>query len=172
LEGKDKPKSQFGILQDRLVKELRLAGAKTKEEANKFLEGYLPVYNKKFEVSPANDTDVHVKPPRGYDLDKHLCIKSRRTVGNDNTVACNGKFYQIETTLTARKVTVEERFDGHIRITCNGKNLKYRHIKDRPFKVAKKESKRPYHHAIPAKDHPWRRLPKPMDNRRVWANAD
>lgn len=43
----------FGVLQDRLIKEMRLRGVKTKDEANEFLEEYLPGYNQRFNLSPA-----------------------------------------------------------------------------------------------------------------------
>ena len=43
----------FGTFQDRVIKEMRLKGIKTKEEANDFIEGYLPDYNKRFSRPPA-----------------------------------------------------------------------------------------------------------------------
>ncbi len=70
----------FGVLQDRLVKEMRLAGITTKEQANAFLKEYLPRYNKRFGVCPANDTDVHVTLPSQVDLNRCLCIKTERTI--------------------------------------------------------------------------------------------
>ncbi|HOG18779.1 MAG TPA: ISNCY family transposase, partial [Syntrophales bacterium] len=69
----------FGVLQDRLVKEMRLRGIRTKEEANAFLEEYLPRYNERFTVCPAEETDIHVKLPASLDLDAYLCIKTERT---------------------------------------------------------------------------------------------
>jgi transposase len=48
----------FGVLQDRLVKEMRLQGVKSKEEANVFLETYLPRYNERFGVPPADKADA------------------------------------------------------------------------------------------------------------------
>ncbi len=49
----------FGTLQDRLVKEMRLRGIRTLEEANIFLEEYLPIYNRKFSVSPKERDNLH-----------------------------------------------------------------------------------------------------------------
>src|SRR3990172_2915226 len=72
----------FGVLQDRLVKEMRLREIKTKEEANEFLEEYLPGYNERFRVCPANEADAHVRLPGAFDLDRYLCIKRNRTIGN------------------------------------------------------------------------------------------
>ncbi|MBM4272457.1 MAG: transposase [Deltaproteobacteria bacterium] len=64
----------FGVLHDRLVKEMRLRDIKTKDEANQFLEEYLPRYNERFRVCPANEADAHVKLPGHVDLDNYLCI--------------------------------------------------------------------------------------------------
>ena len=95
-QAKGRVERLFGVLQDRLIKEMRLRGIKTKESANEFLREYLPKFNQRFKVCPANGTDVHVKLPRHFNLDKYLCIKTERTVRNDNTIAHNGRLYQIE----------------------------------------------------------------------------
>lgn len=81
----------FLTFQDRLIKEMRLAGISTKEEANLFLETYLPIYNKRFRVLAAESADLHRPIPKGMDLNKILCIKTQRTVRNDATVAHHGK---------------------------------------------------------------------------------
>jgi hypothetical protein len=80
---------------------MRLRGIKTREEANGFLVKYLPVYNRRFRVCPANETDVHVKFPRYFNPDKHLCIRTERTVRNDSTVAHGGRLYLLEEALRA-----------------------------------------------------------------------
>jgi len=147
----------FGVLQDRLIKEMRLRGVTTKEEANEFLKEYLPKYNRKFKVCPANNTDVHVRLPRYFNLDTYLCVKTQRTVRNDQTIAHNGNLYQIEEAVISKKVTVEERLDGSLHITSAGAALKYREITDRPKK--KNRGKRPKTPYIPPRDHPWRQWP-------------
>ena len=148
----------FGVLQDRLVKEMRLRRIKTREEANAFLREYLPTYNQRFRVAPANKSDVHVKPERQFDLDRYLCLKTNRTVRNDNTVAHNRRLYQIKEKVIYRKVIVEERLNGSIHISRGGVSLKYREITERPQKATPPERRRtsgkPH---LPARDHPWRR---------------
>jgi transposase InsO family protein len=114
-QAKGRVERLFGVLQDRLVKEMRLRGIKTKEEANAFLETYWPRYNEKCRVCLANETDVHVRLPDHCDLDKYLCIKHQRTVRNDNTIAYNPKLYQLEKN-DGRKVNIEERIDGSLLI--------------------------------------------------------
>ncbi len=147
----------FGVLQDRLIKEMRLRGVTTKEEANEFLKEYLPKYNRKFKVCPANNTDVHVRLPRYFNLDTYLCVKTQRTVRNDQTIAHNGNLYQIEEAVVSKKVTVEERLDGSLHIISAGAALKYREITERPKK--KNRGKRPKTPYIPPRDHPWRQWP-------------
>lgn len=163
----------FGVLQDRLVKEMRLAGITTKEQANAFLKEYLPRYNKRFGVCPANDTDVHVPLPSQVDLNRCLCIKTERTIRKDNTIALDGRLYQIEQR-GGKKVVVEERLDGSLHVISRGLSLKYREIIKRPKKeVTPKTDTRVFNRPPkPAKDHPWNRRWKdwmPSRQRRVSA---
>lgn len=148
----------FATLQDRLVKEMRLRGISTIEEANRFLQEYLPVYNKKFMVKPVSKEDLHRPVPKGIDLDKILCIRTERTVRNDHTIAHDRKLYQIEESTLSKKVMVEERTDGKLLIVCQGKSLRYRQITKQP-EITKKpvirKKRTPY--VLPP-DHPWRKF--------------
>lgn len=76
LQAKGRIERLFATFQDRVIKEMRLKGIKTKEEANEFLKNYLPEYNKRFSKHPSNETDVHVRPPKNLDLSNYLCIKT------------------------------------------------------------------------------------------------
>jgi hypothetical protein len=148
----------FGVLQDRLVKEMRLRGIKTKEEANAFLEEYLPRYDKRFRVCPANETDAHVKLPRHVDLDRYLCIKTERTLRKDNTIALDGRLYQIEQR-GGKKVVVEERLDGSMLMFSNGTSLTYKELTERPQKevIPKTDARKFNRSQKPSKDHPWKK---------------
>ncbi len=153
----------FNTFQDRLIKEMRLKGIKTMEEANKFLISYLPVYGKRFAVKPVNDTDLHRPLPTGINLDKILCVKTSRTLRNDYTIAHNGKLYQIEDNLSAKDLIVEERVDGSILITHKDSSLRFKEITTRPKKEedVKKEYPlmvRPRGIHTPPKDHPWKKF--------------
>lgn len=148
----------FGTLQDRLVKEMRIRGISTIQEANRFLQEYLPVYNKKFMVAPVSKEDLHRPVPQGIDLDKILCIRTVRTVRNDNTIAHDKKLYQIDESTRGKKVTVEERTDGKMLIVSQGRSLRYHQITARPEKVKqpvirKTRKSRPVPH-----DHPWKKF--------------
>lgn len=157
-QAKGRVERLFGVLQDRLVKEMRLRGIKTGEEANAFLLEYLPTYNRRFRVAPVNKTDVHVKPERHFNLDRSLCIRTNRTVRNDNTVGHQSKLYQLKEKVLSRKVVVEERLNGSVHIiSSRGVSLKYREILERPKKVTPTPSlRRKRTSLIPAVNHPWR----------------
>ena len=149
----------FRTFQDRVVKEMRLRGIRAIEEGNQFLEGYLPLYNRRFSVCPKEKEDFHRPVPKGVDLDAILCVKTERALRNDFTVAHNKKLYQIEDTIKASKVVVHDRIDGSMVIIYKGRSLKFKQINARPVRenrdpVAARK-KKPY---IPSADHPWRRF--------------
>ncbi|MCH7760181.1 hypothetical protein IIA15_02090 [candidate division TA06 bacterium] len=151
----------FGTLQDRLIKEMRLAGIQSKEEANRFLKEYLPTYNQRFSLVPAKDVNLHRKIPKGTNLLRILSIKTKRGLRNDFTILYNKQLYQIETTLPhtrIKSVVVEERLDGTMHIIYNNLRLKYRKIDVRPLKWNEQKPRKPRKMYIPPKDHPWRRF--------------
>ena len=77
----------FATLQDRLVKELKLAGITGIEAANAFIrDRYLPAHNARFAVAPAGEGSAFTPIP-GVDLDEILCVQEERQVGNDNCVS-------------------------------------------------------------------------------------
>jgi transposase len=77
----------FQTLQDRLVKELMLAGITSVEAANAFIrEVHLPAHNERF-AAPASEPDSAFTPIPGVDLDEILCVHEERQVGNDNCVS-------------------------------------------------------------------------------------
>jgi len=147
----------FRTFQDRLVKEMRLKGIKSIEEGNRFLEEYLPLYNKRFSVRPKEKEDFHRPVPKGMDLDAILCMKTERTLRNDFTVAHNRKLYQVEDTIKASKVMVQDRIDGSLVMTHKGRTLRFKEITERP--VREKEllaMPRKIKPSPPPPNHPWR----------------
>ncbi|MGH7261955.1 MAG: ISNCY family transposase, partial [Nitrospiraceae bacterium] len=148
----------FGTFQDRVVKEMRLAGIATLEEANRFLAAYLPIYNRRFSVPPAQGADLHRPRPAGRELDRILCLKTTRVLRRDWTVAHHGQLYQVHDTLRAPHVLVEERVDGTMRITHHGRALAYHVIASRPVRAAEApripDVRRP---VKPTPTHPWRK---------------
>jgi len=83
----------FRLFQDRLIKEMRLAGIKNYEEANTFLtERFLPYYNAKWAKKAEN---IYMPLPKEKNLDLIFCIKEQREVKADNTISFRGKIIQI-----------------------------------------------------------------------------
>jgi len=156
-QAKGRVERLFKTFQDRLIKEMRLAGITTLADANRFLEGYLPIYNQRFSVQPAQATDLHRPIPAGCDLDRRLCIKTTRCLRKDFTIAHHGRLYQIHDTLRATHVLVEDRVDGTMRLTHHGRTLGFHTIASRPMKAAEVNPvPRPRRPVTPTPDHPWR----------------
>lgn len=146
----------FKTLQDRLVKEMRLAGISSIGEANRFLVSYLPRYNRRFAVSPKKRGNLH-RPVSGTDLDAVLCIKTERTVRNDRVIQHNTKLYQIENRITTKKVVVEDRIDGTMRIRYGKLTLSFHEIEQRPKQQKEQTVFRLRKMHKPSPDHPWRK---------------
>ncbi len=84
-----------GTFQDRLVVELRLAGASTLEEANQVLTDFLPRFNQHFGVPAAQSESAYRPVDPELDLGGVLCIKELRRVVKDNTVQYHGRTLQL-----------------------------------------------------------------------------
>ncbi len=84
----------WGTFQDRLVSELRLAGARSKEQAQAVLERFLPDYNRKFS-KPALKAPSVWRNVSATQLERSLCFKFQRTVAKDHTVSFEGTILQI-----------------------------------------------------------------------------
>ena len=172
-QAKGRVERLFGTFQDRLIKEMRLANVCNLDEANHFLSGYLPIYNRRFSVQPANDANLHRPIPPGLKLDDILCIRTERSLRNDFTVAHNGGLYQIQDRIHAAWVMVEERLDGTLRITHQGKRLQYQPILGRPLRQTTKttETKPRKPPKPPSPNHPWYRSFKHWRERREPASV-
>ena len=157
----------FGTLQDRLVKELRLAGISDREKANQFLqETFLPKFNEKFSVVPAKKGDAHrtLSNEEQERISTILCIKTTRSVQNDFTVRFKGQWFQLSQSqplLVTRKekIIVEERMTGQIFLSLRGKYLSFKLLSVRPEKV--RIPVIAIAHTMPAwippANHPWRK---------------
>lgn len=101
----------WNTFQDRLVSELRLAKAKTVEQATVVLEHYLPVHNRKF-AKPAKAEPAWRKVS-SLQIEQALCFKQQRTVAKDNTVTFEGTVFQIPKTSPYRS-HANKRIDVHV----------------------------------------------------------
>jgi Helix-turn-helix domain len=122
----------FGTAQDRWVKELRLAKARTAGQANEVLARLLPAHNRRFAKAARDCTDAHRELGPAHDLGAILSLQSERTVSNDYVVRFSNRFYQLLPPalpgLRGGKVVVEERLDGSMKIRFEGKYPAYEEI--------------------------------------------
>jgi len=161
-QAKGRVERLFKTVQDRLVKELRLAGVSTLEAANRFLDGYLPIHNRRFAVPPAQAADLHRPCLAHRELDRILCLKTTRCLRKDFTIAHQGGLYQIHETVRASHVLVEERVNGTLRITHQGRMLGFHAITSRPVKAVEAKKVHPPRCPVtPRPDHPWRKRLRP-----------
>lgn len=157
-QAKGRVERLFKTLQDRLVKDLRLAGIATIDAANRFLDTWLPEYNRRFTVPPAEAADLHRPSPGARKLNRILCLKTTRVVRRDWTVAHHGHLYQLETNVRAAQVVVEERLDGTIQLTHHGRPLRHHAIATRPVTVTAPPPRvTPRPPVKPTPHHPWRK---------------
>ena len=115
-------------MQDRLVKELRLAQVNSLDEANYMLKSYLQVFNKKFEVPAKGSGDFHRPTDKRIDIDDILSIQTERFLRNDRTVQHKSQWYQVLTKTRAQRVMMYEYLNGQIVIKYGKDNLAFKTI--------------------------------------------
>jgi transposase len=161
----------FETLQDRLVKELRLAGIDTLEAANHFLEmHFLPEWEQRFTVLPRNPRNAHRRLGREHRLEEILSVRVARKVADDHTVSWDGNRWgvpreEVCAGLRGAQVEIERRLDGSHWLRFRGRYLRLRHCPEpapraaspsglRPPGLAANPLARTYKSAPP--NHPWR----------------
>jgi transposase len=151
----------FRTFQDRVIKEMRLRGIRSKEGANRFLGSYLGAYNRRFSVEATKAGDLHRPIADGLDLDEVLCIRTKRAVRNDLTIVHDKQFYQIMEAVRTKHVFVEERISGVMLIKGDDKYLRYKKITSRPAKILTKKPRKSMikNVYLPPKEHPWKKFP-------------
>jgi hypothetical protein len=116
--------------QDRLVKELRLAGINTIEKGNKFLETYWDKHNEKFSILPEDGRNAHRKMLPEHDLSRIFCHREYRKVSKNLELQYDNVIYQIilekpSKHLCGAQVTVIKKLGGEISIEYKGKQLPF-----------------------------------------------
>lgn len=157
----------FQTLQDRLVKEMRLANINTPHEGSIFLqEVFIPKFNEQFSVAASKEGDVHHPLTRidKQNLNRIFSIQSTRTVNNDFTIQFKNIWYQLlelqATTVRPREtVLVEEWLDRTVHVSLRGYNLNYSILPQRPHRQKSNPTILTSHKLIwkPPANHPWRR---------------
>lgn len=166
-EAKGRVERLFGTLQDRMVKEMRLANIKKVDEANQFVYNkYIPDHNKRFSVPPKQSHDAHrpLSDEMRTRLPSIFSIQSKRKVNNDYTIQFKSQWFQLnssqKTSVYKRdEVIVEQRLDGSIHLRLKNIYLEYRILPERPkptyIPVPALTTKKPDWR--PPKNHPWRK---------------
>jgi len=161
----------FETLQDRLVKEMRLAGIDSIEAANHFLETrFLLEWEKRFTVAPRTPRNAHRRMGREHRLEEILSVRVARQVADDHTVSWDGDRWgvpreEICAGLRGAQVEIERRLDGSHWLRFRNRYLRLRHCPKpapravspsglRPPVLTAKQQSRVYKSA-PA-NHPWR----------------
>ncbi len=127
-EAKGRVERANQTFQDRLVAELNLAGACTREEANRVLWDFLPRFSARFGVPAAQPGSAYRPVEEGLDLDGVLCVKEWRRVAKDNTVQYRGQTLQLfpsvdRPSYARARVEVQERLDGRVVVSYRGRIL-------------------------------------------------
>jgi len=167
-QAKGRVERLFGTLQDRLVKELRLRGISTIEEANRYAnEEFIPRFNAKFSVTAQKRGDLHRPLTAGETkaLPRIFSKHHARRVLNDFTIRFESRWLQLseeQPALVCRKdkALIEEWLDGTIHLYLREKELSFQELPERPEKqnaprvtaLARKGSS-----WKPPSDHPWKR---------------
>ena len=175
-------------LQDRLVKELRLAGIDNMDSANIWLaQGhYISDHNRRFAVLPNDPRDAHLTYRGKRDeLNRILSVQTPKTLSKNLSCQHENQLLQVKTSGTGlgmrgAKVVIHEHFDGNQEVLWKQRKLDYT-VMDKPLRQALpatgKEVNARVDQAVmrrntghkPASDHPWRNRPigKARDGYRV-----
>jgi len=128
----------FGTAQDRLVKGLRVAGAKTLEQANAYLETeFLAWWNQTLTVVSASSDDAHRPLGKEHNLAASLSHVESRQVANDYTIRFDNRLYQIQQVdiragLRGATVRVERRLDAALAVRFRDRYLTVNECAPRP----------------------------------------
>ncbi len=128
-QAKGRVERNFQTAQDRLVKGMRVAGVKTIEEANRYLEeDYLVWWERELTVEPANPDDAHRPLDKSHHLAASLSHVETRQVEKNYTLWVDAQLYEIERAaivsgLRGATVRVEKRLDGSLAVRYGEKYL-------------------------------------------------
>lgn len=158
----------WGTLQDRLTKELRLAGISTLEAANAFLPGFMERYNARFAKEPQDPNNAWVPLPADLDLNYYFAVRESRKVREDHCIKWSGQLLQLlpgskDPSLVNENVTVHVVPEGDVHLYHGKRPIPFRQV--------------PSAEGVPLKPpRPTQRQPKSTDpkaaaRRRAWLFA-
>lgn len=163
-QAKGRVERLWGTAQDRLLAELRLAGACDRDDANAVLAEYLPRHNARFAVPPADPTPAWRTLPADRPPDTIFCARHQRVVARDGTFTLAGQSLMVAGELRGRlgrRLDIQERLDGSRWAEIDGAFWPVIPAPERPT-VLRQAPPPPPEPRRPAggnwdPDHPWRR---------------
>jgi transposase len=141
-QAKGRVERSNAVLQDRLVKELALAGVSGIPQANAWMAStrFFEKLDEKFSVEAAEAADAH--RPLVSKLPDVLCVKEQRSVGLDGCVQWNGRVLQVREAGSLRAVEVWERFDGSLELLGDGRRLAWSELDEQALRQKREAKKR------------------------------
>jgi len=136
-QAKGRVERLYKTLQDRLVKELRLANICTIDDANIFLPKYLAGHNARFAIDPKDFTNLHRPLTTDDNLDQVFLLQETRILSKTLTCQYKNKAYQVHTKkatyrLSHATITVSEARNGDVSLYYEGQPLAYTVIETKP----------------------------------------
>ncbi len=137
-QAKGRVERLFGVLQDRLVSELRLAEAKTRGQANQVLERYRKEHNARFQVAAKDSQSAWRAAPSDHTRVLDACsLHYVRKVRKNNTIRFQGQTIDIPKkpggrTFADRSVLVKQHLNGHVRVFCDDQCIAWHEGGPRP----------------------------------------
>jgi len=183
-QAKGRVERRNGLLQDRLVKELRVAGITTMEGANDFLDRvFLPFWEERFTVEPRERADAHRPLGPETDLLRLFAETDERLIREDFTFRYLNAYFQIgedeaEPRMPGSRITIEHRLDGTVRYRWQESYLEPKPLpgpperkKERVRETADPPAAKELVRRSPPADHPWRRYPVKVGRAEVGVSA-
>lgn len=172
-QAKGRIERAWGTFQDRLVTELRLAGAVDRDSAELVLARFLPKFNRRFVVPAANPEPAWRARPPDLWLDRICCLKYRRVVANDHTVRVGATVLQLppgpgRRGYAGRRVELHLRLDGRLVVWDGERELLATIAPADPVQLRALHAARvevgtvppsAAQHEAPITEHPWHRAP-------------
>ena len=129
-QAKGRVERMASTFQDRLVTELRLAGASTMEQANAVLQEYLPRFNQRFAVAAEQPETAYRRVPEDLSLTETVSIRHTRKVARDNTVKYHWRVLQLlpgkeRPSYAGLQVELLERADGELMLRYQGEQIDF-----------------------------------------------
>lgn len=157
-QAKGRVERNNGVHQDRLIKEMRLAGISDIAAGNIFLPDYLDNHNQKFAVEPRDPADYHRPLDPSVELRAVFCIEATRIVANDHTIRYNKRTLQLLRAHNAppakAKVIVQEWRDGSRHVVWQGQQVAAIDITDKIARKAEPTKTDSVKAAVPPQQRP------------------